>query len=126
MDLFLTCGRSEEAKRWNYFVVTAHVSTPASTSELLRRPLSTQRGGAFHEGGDIFARTDAEGYQTLLAWAEDLATRRPELLALDASDPGLAFFAARVQPALVRKGCSPRFFNIWRSAACSPPPRTAK
>ncbi len=104
-DLFLTCGDTEEERRWNYFVAVAHVADPASTSDLLRRPLAMLRGGSFHEGGDIFASTEDSRYQALFAWAEDIATRAPELLHPTAVPPGLAFFANRVQPVLVRKGC---------------------
>lgn len=104
-DLFLTCGDTVEEQRWNYFVSTSHVTAPASVSGLLRRPLATFRGGTFHEGGNVLGSTDDERYQTLLTWASDLASRAPEVLRDEDPDPGLRFFANRVQPVLVRKGC---------------------
>jgi hypothetical protein len=119
-DLYLTCGDTEEERRWNFFVTVQHLNTPASTSELLRRPLAALRGGTYHEGGDVFAGTDDPGYQRLAAWAEDVVGRRPDLLQPEEVDEGLAFFADRVQPALVRKGCmflnchSPAMFHDLR------------
>jgi hypothetical protein len=119
-DLYLTCGDNDRQTRWNYFAALSHVTTPVSTSGLLRRPLSTFRGGSFHEGGNVFSGPDDERYQTLLAWAEDVATRAPELLQDDDPDPGLRFFANRVQPVLVREGCmflnchSPAMFHDLR------------
>lgn len=104
-DLFLTCGDDDAELRWNYFVATQHLTTPVSTSSLLRRPLATFRGGTFHEGGNIFDSVDDARYQAMLAWATDYVDRRPELLIPSDPDPGLRFFANRVQPVLVRKGC---------------------
>ena len=104
-DLYIACGETIEEQRWNYFVSTSHVTSPVSTSGLLRRPLATFRGGTFHEGGNILGSTDDERYQALLGWATDLVTRAPEVLRDDDPDPGLRFFANRVQPVLVRKGC---------------------
>jgi hypothetical protein len=104
-DLYLTCGETPKQRRWNYFVAKEHLDEPVSTSELLRRPLSDQRGGAYHEGGDVIASTSEQAYQTLFDWAADLVQRRPELIRPETDDEGLRFFANRVQPALVRKGC---------------------
>ncbi len=104
-DLFLTCGDTEAERRWNYFVSLSHVTDPVSVSGLLRRPLATFRGGTFHEGGNVLGSTEDPRYQTLAAWATDVATRAPALLQDDDPDPGLRFFANRVQPVLVRKGC---------------------
>ncbi len=104
-DLYLACGDTEDEVRWNYFAAVSHLAEPASTSDLLRRPLSMLRGGSFHEGGDVFASTEDPRYQTLFAWAEDIATRAPALLHPTGAPPGLAYFADRVQPVLVRKGC---------------------
>ena len=119
-DFYLTCGDTDEELRWNYFVAMAHVTTPVSTSSLLRRPLSTYRGGSFHEGGNVFAGPDDERYVAIARWAEDLAARRPDLLIDGDPDPGLRFFANRVQPVLVREGCmflgchSPSMFHDLR------------
>ncbi len=119
-DLYLSCGENEAELRSNYFTTLSHVTSPVSTSGLLRRPLSTLRGGTYHEGGNVFASTEDPAYQTLFNWAEDIATRAPEILRDEDPDPGLRFFANRVQPVLVRKGCmflnchSPAMFHDLR------------
>ncbi|HMI91177.1 MAG TPA: hypothetical protein VK509_07425 [Polyangiales bacterium] len=104
-DLFLTCGDDGRDLRWNYEVALRHVSAQAASSELLRRPLALQAGGSYHEGGDVIADTDDPGYRALLNWAKDVAERVPELLRFEPEDDGLRFFANRVEPMLVRKGC---------------------
>jgi hypothetical protein len=119
-DLYLACGDDERERRWNYFVSVQHLHTPASTSELLRRPLTGLRGGTYHEGGDVFASSDDPRYARILEWARDVAERRPDLLQQTDVDEGLRFFSDRVQPALVRKGCmflnchSPAMFHDLR------------
>ncbi|MEM6958231.1 MAG: hypothetical protein AAF645_21290, partial [Myxococcota bacterium] len=119
-DLYLSCGDNQEELRWNYFVSMSHVTTPSSTSGLLRRPLATFRGGTFHEGGNVLSSTEDERYQAIANWAADVEARAPELLVDDDPDPGLRFFANRVQPALVREGCmfgnchSPTMFHDLR------------
>jgi WD40-like Beta Propeller Repeat len=104
-DLHLACGDDERELRWNYEVTLAHVEQTAALSELLRRPLAMTAGGVYHEGGDIFEDVDDLDYETLNAWASDVADRAPELLEFGEADEGLRFFANRVQPVLVRKGC---------------------
>ena len=119
-DLFLTCGDSGRDLRWNYEVALRHLSVQAASSELLRRPLASSAGGTFHEGGDIIADTDDPGYRALLAWAKDVAERVPDLLRFEPDDEGMRFFANRVEPMLVRKGCmflachSPAMFHDLR------------
>jgi len=119
-DLYLSCGVGEAEQRWNYFAALAHVDASASLSELLRRPLSKQRGGTFHEGGTVFASTEDPGYVVLRKWADDLTTRVPELVTYAPSDEGLRFFGNYVQPVLVKKGCmlgnchSPSMFHELR------------
>ena len=120
-DLYLSCGESAAEQRWNFWVSVQHVTTPASTSELLRRPLSTYRGGVFHEGGNVFASVDDPDYEVIRAWADELVEDHPDAVAppTDISE-GLRFFANRVQPVLVRKGCmfmnchSPAMFHDLR------------
>jgi hypothetical protein len=68
-DFYLTCGDTVEERRWNYHVTISHIESPASTSEILRRPLSTLRGGTYHEGGDIFDTTEVQGYRELAEFA---------------------------------------------------------
>ncbi|MFW6067660.1 MAG: hypothetical protein ACOC97_04920 [Myxococcota bacterium] len=119
-DLYLSCGDTEAEQRWNFFAAVEHLTLPASTSDLLRRPLALPRGGTYHEGGDVFASIEDGDYQRILEWAEALLERRPELVDDTTMDEGLRFFADRVQPAMVRKGCmflnchSPAMFHDLR------------
>ncbi len=120
-DLYLSCGDDDAERRWNFWVAVQHVTTPASTSGLLRRPLSTFRGGVFHEGGNVFASAEDERYLTIRQWAEDLVSNTPEAVdpPTDISD-GFRYYANRVQPTLVRMGCmflnchSPSMFHDLR------------
>ncbi len=113
--MHLTCGASPEQVRWNYFVFADYVSANTSSSEMLRRALSRDAGGSFHEGGTVFASRDDQGYVALEAWAAEKGgpTRVP-------TDPGFMFFADRVQPMLVKRGCmflgchSPSMFHDYR------------
>jgi len=99
-DLYLTCGESPEQVRWNYFAATQYLSQTAEQSEITRRPLAASQGGAFHEGGIIFENVNDPGYTALLDWARQHGP--PDFGSID---PNLAFFAHRVQPMLVKKGC---------------------
>ena len=105
-DLHLACGDDEAERRWNYWIATSHLADPVDRSELLRRPLAVGRGGAFHGGGDTFATPDDAGFIAIRDWAEELVSRNPAAVAEDTSDPGYRFFVNRVQPVLVRKGCT--------------------
>ncbi len=105
-DFHLACGDTEAERRWNYFISLQHLADPADRSELLRRPLAIARGGAFHGGGDTFATADDPGYQALLAWGEEVARTAPHLVREDDASEGYRFFVNRVQPVLVRKGCT--------------------
>jgi hypothetical protein len=121
-DLFLTCGDDAREQRWNYWAATRYLNAQAVTSELLRRPLALAAGGSYHEGGDIIADTADVDYRAILKWATDLAKRSPETLLFSpgTDEDGLRFFANRVQPVLVRKGCmflachSPAMFHDLR------------
>ena len=104
-DLYLSCGDTEEELRWNYFVTVQHLSDQVSSSELLRRPLAAVRGGTYHEGGDVYGSTNDRGYGILRAWAEELVNRNPAAVRTEDPSPAFRFFANRVQPVLVRKGC---------------------
>ena len=99
-SMYLTCGSTPAQIRWNHFVVGDYVSRSPRTSEIVRRALDPAAGGTFHEGGTVFASSGDPDYQALLAWAEEKAgpNREPEA-------PGFGFFADRVQPILVKKGC---------------------
>ena len=99
-SMYLTCGNTPEQVRWNYFAAGDYLSTKPDSSELLRRSLSPTAGGTYHEGGEIFSSPDASGYRAILAWAEEKGG--PSNVP---TDPGFLFFAERVQPMLVKKGC---------------------
>lgn len=98
--LYLTCGNTAEEIRWNYLASEEYLAQTPEQAELLRRPLSPSQGGAFHEGGVIFQSPSDEGYQSLDAWAREHGP-----LKVESADPGFLFFAHKVQPALVKKGC---------------------
>ncbi|HMI84807.1 MAG TPA: hypothetical protein VK550_11990 [Polyangiaceae bacterium] len=104
--------------RWNYFAAVRYLATrpgELATSEILRRPLDPTAGGSYHEGGAIFPTRDDPGYTAILEWANahgpntNIPTNR-----------GFDFFAKRVQPMLVKKGCmaigchSPAMFHDYR------------
>lgn len=120
-DMYLACGDNDEEVRWNHWVASQFISESTSTSELLRRPLSTLVGGTFHEGGNVLGSTDDVRYQALFAWVDSLTPeeRRPVVPA-GVNDRAFRFFANRVQPALVREGCmflnchSPSMFHDLR------------
>lgn len=118
--LKLACGDDDGELRSNFHAVVRYVNEVAVSSELLRRPLAQARGGVYHEGGDVFGDTDDPGYRALRAFAEDVAERAPELTRFSTDDEGLKFFANRVQPVLVKKGCmflgchSPAMFHDLR------------
>ncbi|MDQ2642309.1 MAG: hypothetical protein M3020_00735 [Myxococcota bacterium] len=98
--LYLTCGTSDEQSRWNYFAAADYLSSDPEASEILRRVLAGTSGGTYHEGGAIFDSIEDLQYQKILEWARAKAgpSRVP-------ADPGFEFFADRVQPMLVKRGC---------------------
>jgi WD40-like Beta Propeller Repeat len=102
-SLYLTCGTTPEATRWNYFAVGDYVATETGTSEILRRALSPSAGGVYHEGGTVFQTMSDPGYQALVAWAT--LKGGPTDVIVPGQDDGLLFFANRVQPMLVKRGC---------------------
>ncbi len=102
-SLYLTCGTTAEAARWNYFAVGDYVSVDTGTSEILRRALSPAVGGVYHEGGTVFSTTDDPGYQALVAWATEKGGPTDQVV--PGKDDGLLLFANRVQPMLVKRGC---------------------
>jgi hypothetical protein len=131
-DLYLTCGDTDEQLAWNYWVAMEFVApgTARSTSEILRRPLSTQVGGSFHEGGNVFGSVDPRfepDYGVLADWVEAAPREAypapfPAELAAEGhgSARGFRYFVERVQPVLVRSGCtfqnchSPTMFHDLR------------
>ena len=114
-DFSLTCGGDEAQIHWNAYIAAQFLSATPESSELLRRPLDPSRGGVFHEGGVVFSSSDDPGYQAMLTWARNRGGAD-----VDKSDPAFVFFANRVQPTMVRKGCmflgchSPQMFHDLR------------
>lgn len=102
-SLYLTCGSTPEAARWNHFAVGDYVSTEPGTSEILRRALSPAVGGVYHEGGTIFSTTEDPDYRALVAWATEKGGPNDQVV--PGVDDGLLLFANRVQPVLVKRGC---------------------
>jgi len=102
-SLYLTCGGTPQSALWNYFAVGDYVSTDTGTSEILRRALSPAVGGVYHEGGTVFTSTNEADYQSLVKWATEKGG--PTDTVVPGVDDGLLFFANRVQPVLVKRGC---------------------
>jgi hypothetical protein len=100
-SLYLTCGDTPEQLRWNYLVAEEYLAQTPEQSELLRRPLSPAAGGSYHEGGVIFTSPSDSGYTTMTEWAK---AHGPPVV--EVSDPGFLFFSQKVQPVLVKKGCT--------------------
>jgi hypothetical protein len=98
--LYLTCGSTPQEIRWNYFAASNYLSATPQQSEIVRRPLATSQGGSYHEGGPLFSSVQDPNYQALLQWAT--AHAPPSDTGLD---PAFLFFAQKVQPILVKKGC---------------------
>jgi hypothetical protein len=99
-ELYFLCGTDQAQVDWNYFTASQYISNPPRTSEILRRPLDPANGGSFHEGGVIFSGPSDPNYVAMLDWA---TAHGPQ--AFTNVDPNLLFFAHRVQPMLVKKGC---------------------
>ncbi|HVJ94246.1 MAG TPA: hypothetical protein VM580_30870, partial [Labilithrix sp.] len=98
--LYFTCGETPEQLRWNYLAAQEYLASTPEQSELLRRPLAPGQGGAYHEGGVIFQSPSDEAYRRFEQWATEHGPATvPE------GDPAFVFFAHKVQPMLVKKGC---------------------
>ena len=100
-SLYLTCGDTPEGLRWNYLSSQEYLAQSAEESELVRRPLAPEQGGAYHEGGPIFTSPSDAAYVAIASWASQHGPPKIEHL-----EPGFEFFAHKVQPILVKKGCS--------------------
>ncbi len=99
-ELYFLCGHDQAQLDWNYYTASQYVSNPPRDSEILRRPLDPTEGGSFHEGGVIFNGPSDPNYLAFLNWA---VAHGPTTFS-GVSD-NLTFFAHRVQPMLVKKGC---------------------
>ncbi len=110
--LQLFCGNTDAEVRWDFWALSQYVTDPPSNSQIVSRPLA---GGTYHEGGILFANVNDPGYKAFLQFATDRGAAQFNNL-----DPNFAFFAHRVQPVLVRKGCamvqchSPAMFHDYR------------
>jgi hypothetical protein len=99
-SLYFTCGGTPEQLRWNYLAAQEYLAPTPEQSELLRRPLAPAQGGAYHEGGIIFSSPGDEAYRRFEEWA-----RQHGPATSNRTDPAFLFFAHKVQPVLVKKGC---------------------
>lgn len=102
-ELYFLCGSDQAQLDWNYFAAGQYISNPPQASELIRRPLAPQSGGSFHEGGTIFQTPSDPNYQSFISWAKQHGAS--DFTAIAQSYPLLPFFAHRVQPVFVKKGC---------------------
>ena len=105
-ELYLTCGNTQEEKRWNYYSALQYLASDATQAELVRRPLAPSQGGSYHEGGIIWQTTGDGDYQSVLGWATAAAPSFVnEVNTIETNEPNFMFFVHRVQPMLVKKGC---------------------
>ena len=117
-DFQLVCDEDDAHIRWNAYIAAQFVASTPEESELLRRPLDPARGGVFHEGGIVFGDSADQGYQAMLGWAKARGPAAVDITSPDAQP--FVFFANRVQPLMVRKGCmflgchSPQMFHDMR------------
>jgi hypothetical protein len=102
--LYLTCGVTPEQTRWNYFAAVGFLAATPEQSEVVRRPLATSQGGSYHEGGPLFASVRDADYVSLVTWAKAWAQAGPPADWQNLEGTFL-FFARKVQPMLVKKGC---------------------
>ena len=98
--LYFACGSTPQEVYWDYYAASQYVSATPQQSEIVRRPLATAAGGSYHEGGPIYASVKDPSYTAVLQWAT--ARGAPTSTGLD---PAFLFFAEKVQPMLVKKGC---------------------
>src|ERR1035438_4854823 len=98
--LYLTCGQTPQEVRWNYAAAVNYLAATPEQSEMLRRPLATSQGGSYHEGGPLFASVNDPSYAALAEWAK---AHGPIVTA--PLGRAFTFFAQKVQPMLVKKGC---------------------
>ena len=123
--MYLLCGNNPQELAWNFWVLGQYIPGGTGTdsgispdaSQLLSRPLS---GGTFHEGGDIFTGVDDANYKMLKSWVEERGPASFTALEGASGFANVSFFAHRVEPVLVRKGCmmmqchSPAMFHEYR------------
>lgn len=101
-DFYITCGDDDTQRAFNFSQAWAFVNTPADDSQLLRVPLAVAGGGRGHTGGDQLPSTSDAEFLDIKAWAEVVGRRTD----FPGADPGAQFFADRVQPLLLQRGCA--------------------
>jgi hypothetical protein len=124
--MFLLCGNSPPELAWNFWVLSQYIpgggaggdsGISPDGSQLLSRPLS---GGTFHEGGNIYSGVDDPNYVMMKSWVEERGPASFAAFQSNAAFTNVTFFAHRVQPIFVRKGCmmmqchSPAMFHEYR------------
>jgi len=100
-DMYLTCGDDENQLAYNFSQTWSFVDSPVDESQFLRVPLARAAGGGPHTGGDQLDSVDSPDYLALKAWAEKVGR-----IDFGVGDPGKTFFADRVQPLLLVRGCA--------------------
>lgn len=120
-DFYITCGATEDQLAFNFSQAWSFVNATVDDSQLLRVPLAVAGGGRGHTGGDQFASTASAEYLAVRAWAEQAGE-----LDFAAGDPVKRFFADRVQPVLLERGCgfqachSPQAANDFKLRSGTP------
>ena len=125
--MYLLCGANPQELAWNFWVLSQYIpgggaggadaGLSPDSSQLLSRPLS---GGTFHEGGDIFSGVNDPNYLMLKSWVEERGPASFTALEASSAFANVSFFAHRIEPVLVRKGCmmmqchSPAMFHEYR------------
>lgn len=100
-DFYISCGDSDRQRAFNFSQARAFVAEEIASSQILVVPLALGGGGGFHTGGVHFDSRDSEDYLALEEWAAAVGP-----IEFGAGDPGREFFATRVQPLLLARGCS--------------------
>lgn len=100
-DFYMTCGDDDTQVAFNMSQAWSFVDNPVDESQFLRVPLAANEGGGPHTGGDQLASRTAPAYVALRTWAEKVGR-----IDFGMGDPGRTFFAERVQPLLVTRGCA--------------------
>jgi hypothetical protein len=100
-DFYISCGANERQRAFNFSQARAFVDEPVDNTQILQVPLAVAAGGNFHTGGEHFASREDAGYLAVRAWAEKVGRQ-----GFGEGDPGREFFAQRIQPLLLTRGCS--------------------
>ncbi len=96
-DFYITCGADDTQKAYNFWKVWAFSATRPEDSEIISRPVA---GVASHTGGAFFSAGDSD-YNTLKAFIMAVGE-----LPFAPGDANRLFFADRVMPVLLQRGCA--------------------